>query len=284
MNSGIYPPDGPQTTAQVLDSGFSIFKISLVRCLLFGALAMIAGQLPNIYSLLGGKAPAGFFSRDPITLALAVAGSVLTVYLSGLILIRQRDIAKGRRESTRVELAQGLRRLPALLGVALISLVALGIVPAAGKLLASSSLPETAFIAVLVLISVLGGAVLWLIPGFAMAIAISVLGDAGPVASLRQGLSLALGSWWRTMLTFVVWAILAVVFNLVVVVLILMALPLLGATDIATLSAATPVVLVALRAVVVPFLVAIILAVYGDLLVRKQGVDLQRRVAGMAQA
>jgi len=133
-------------------------------------------------------------------------------------------------------------------------------------------------------LSVVGGAVLWLIPGFSMAVAIAVLGDAGPIVSLRQGLSLALGSWWRTMLTFVVWAILLVVFNLVVVVLILMALPLLGATDIATLSAATPVVLVALRAVGMPFMVAILLAVYGDLLVRKQGVDLQRRVAGMVQA
>src|SRR5688572_21123353 len=51
----LYPPDGPQTIGQVLDAGFRIFKVSLVRCLLFGALAMIAGQLPNIYSLATGK-------------------------------------------------------------------------------------------------------------------------------------------------------------------------------------------------------------------------------------
>jgi len=42
----LYPPEGPQTVAQVLDSGFRVFKASLVRCLLFGAIAMIAGQLP----------------------------------------------------------------------------------------------------------------------------------------------------------------------------------------------------------------------------------------------
>jgi hypothetical protein len=284
MISGVYPPDGPQTIGQVLDSGFRIFRISLVRCLLFGALAMIAGQLPNIYSLLAGKVPAVFSSRDPITLALALAGSVITIYLSAVMLIRQREIAKGRRESTRVELAQGLRRLPALLAVALVSVALLTIVPGAGILLAGSSLPEPLYIAALVGISVLGGAVLWLVPGLAMAVAIAVLGDAGPLVSLRQGLSLAAGNWWRTMLTFVVWAILLAVFNLVVVVLILMALPLLGATDIATLSAGTPVVLVALRAVGMPFMVAILLAVYGDLLVRKQGVDLQRRVGGMVQA
>jgi len=280
----MYPPDGPQSIGQVLDSGFRIFRNSLVRCLLFGALAMIAGQLPNIYSLLAGKTPAVIYSRDPITLALAVIGSVLTVYLSGVMLIRQREIAKGRRESTRVELAQGLRRLPSLLGVALVSVVTLGLVPGAAFLLAGSSLPEPLYVSALVGVSVLGGAVLWLVPGLSMAVAIAVLGEAGPLVSLRQGISLATGNWWRTMLTFVVWAILLAVFNLVVVVLILMALPLLGATDIATLSAGTPVVLVALRAVGLPFMVAILLAVYGDLLVRKQGVDLQRRVASMVQA
>jgi hypothetical protein len=284
MNSGVYPPEGPQTIGQVLDSGFRIFKVSLVRCLLFGALAMIAGQLPNIYSLMVGKTPAVFSTRDPITLALAVAGSVLTIYLSGVMLIRQREIAKGHRESTRVELARGLRRLPALLVVALISLLAVALVPGAGMLLAGSSLPEPLYIAALAVLSVSGGAVLWLIPGFAMAVAIAVLGEAGPIASLRQGVALATGSWWRTMLTFVVWGILLAVFNLIVVVLILMTLPILGATDIATLSAGTPVVLVALRAVGLPFMVAILLAVYADLLVRKQGVDLQRRVAGMVQA
>jgi hypothetical protein len=190
----------------------------------------------------------------------------------------------GRRGSSRVELAQGLRRLPALLGVSLASIVALAIVPVSGILLAAASLSEPVYIAALVAVSVLGGVVLWLIPGLAMAVSIAVLGDAGPIVSLRQGLALAAGSWWRTMITFAVWAILLSVFNLVVVVLMLMALPLLGATDIATLSAGTPVVLVALRAVGMPFMVAILLAVHGDLLVRKQGVDLQRRVAGMVQA
>src|SRR5262249_50863777 len=135
MIPGVYPPDGPQTLGQVLDSGFRIFKVSLVRCLLFGALAMIAGQLPNIYSLLTGKVPAVFASRDPITFALALAGSVITIYLSAVMLIRQREIVEGRRQSTRFELALGIRRLPALLGVALVSVVALSIVPGASILL-----------------------------------------------------------------------------------------------------------------------------------------------------
>ncbi len=86
------------------------------------------------------------------------------------------------------------------------------------------------------------------------------------------------------MLTYPVWGVLLVVFNFVAVIVIVMALPLIGATDVATVTAGTPVVFVALRAMGLPFLVAIMLAVHGELQVRKQGVDLERRLAGVAQA
>jgi hypothetical protein len=122
------------------------------------------------------------------------------------------------------------------------------------------------------------------LPGLAVAIAVAVLTESGFVASLREGISLVYGSWWRTMVTFVVWAVLLAVFNFVAVIIIVMTLPLIGATDVATVTAATPVVFVALRAIGLPFLVAIVLAVYGELQVRKRGVDLERRVAGVAQA
>ncbi len=55
LSNSLCPPDGPQSIGQVLDAGFRIFKVSLVRCLLFGAIAMIAGQLPNISSLAVGQ-------------------------------------------------------------------------------------------------------------------------------------------------------------------------------------------------------------------------------------
>jgi hypothetical protein len=276
-------PDGPQSIGQVLDTGFRVFKVSLVRCLPFGAMAMIAGQLPNIYSLATGELVGVYLSANPVTLVLAFLGSVLTVYLSAVMLIRQREIAQGRRQPTRVELAQGLRRLPVLLGVVAISVVVLAVVPAG--LWATGTLISTAIrTPLMAILGLIGVVALWLLPGLAMAIVVAVLSGSGVLASLRKGIKLVIGSWWRTMITFAVWGVLLVVFNFVVVVLILMALPLIGATDIVTLTAGTPVVLVALRAVGLPFLVAILLAVHGELQARKQGVDLQRRVAGVAQA
>jgi hypothetical protein len=283
MPNVLFPPDGPQNVSQVLDAGFRIFKISLVRCLLFGAVAMITGQLPNIYSLARGEAFGGYLRGDPLTMVFAALGSVIAVYFSAVILIRQREMAQGRRRQIRVELVEGLRRMPALLGVAVVSVALLAVVPA---LLLVSDLKQVSpamHLPLTIVSAVLAVPVAWLLPGLSMALVVAVLTPNGALASLKQGIWLAYRSWWRTMLTFIVWGILFVVLNLAIVLLVL-SLQVFGASDVITLSAVTSVVFVALRAIGLPFLVAILLAVYGELMVRKQGVDLERRVASVAQA
>lgn len=284
MPNVLFPPDGPQSVSQVLDTGFRIFKVSLVRCLLFGAVAMIAGQLPNIYSLARGEPFGGYLRGDPITIGLAVLGSVIAVYFSAVILIRQREVAQGGRRRIRVELAEGLGRMPALIGVTLVSVALLAVVPA---LLLAADLKQvspSAHLPLVIASAVFAVPIGWLLPGLSMAVVVAALTGNGTFASLKQGIRLAYRSWWRTMLTFVVWAILLVVLNLVAVIMLMLSLQVFGASDVITLSAATPVVFVALRAVGLPFLVAILLAVYGELIVRKRGVDLERRVASVAQA
>jgi hypothetical protein len=284
MPNVLFPPDGPQSVSQVLDAGFRIFKASLVRCLLFGAVAMIAGQLPNIYSLARGEPFGGYLRGDPITIALAVLGSVIAVYFSAVILIRQREVAQGSRRRIREELAEGLRRTPALLGVTVVSVAVLAVVPVLLLMSDLKQVSPAAHLPLTIVAAVLALPILWLLPGLSMAVVVAVLTRNGTLASLKQGIWLAYRSWWRTMLTFVVWAILLVVLNLVAVVLLMLSLQVFGASDVITLSAATPVVFVALRAIGLPFLVAILLAVYGELMVRRQGIDLERRVASVAQA
>jgi hypothetical protein len=283
--NALYPPDGPQSVGQVLDAGFRVFKVSLVRCLLFGAVAMIAGQLPNIYSLAAGRPFDAFLHGDLVSIALSLVGGIATVYLSAVMLLRQREIAQGRRQSTRVELGHALRRMPSVLGVVGIALVVIALVPVAllllnraGWISAANQLPLGIGLAVV------GLPILWLLPGLVISVAAAVLTESGPISALRQGVGLVTGSWWRTLVTFAVWMVLIAVFNFVAVIIIVMALPLIGATDVATVTAGTPVVFVALRAIGLPFLVAIVLTVYGELQVRRQGVDLERRVTGTAQA
>jgi hypothetical protein len=281
----LFPPDGPQSLGQVLDAGFRVFKASLVRCLIFGAMAMISGQLPNIYSLATGQPADSYMRGEPVALMLAIIGSIGTVYFSAVMLLRQREVAQGRRQSTRVELAHALRRMPVLLGVAFVTLVLIAIIPLTLFLLNQAGWISPANQLLLGIgLSIVGLPIVWLLPGLTVAVPVAVLTENGLVATLRQGISLVIGSWWRTMVTFAVWAVLLAVFNFVAVIMIVMALPLIGATDVATVTAGTPVVFVALRAIGLPFLVAILLAVYGDLQVRKHGVDLERRIAGVAQA
>jgi hypothetical protein len=284
MPNVLFPPDGPQTVSEVLDSGFRIFKISLLRCLLFGAVAMIAGQLPNIYSLARGQPFGGYLRGDPLTILLAVIGSLVAVYFSAVILIRQREAAQGSRRAIRAELAEGLRRMPTLIGVTWLSLLLLALAPATFLLSGAERFAPSVRLAFTVASAVLAVPVLWLLPGLAMAVVVAALTPNGVFASLKRGIWLAYRGWWRTMLTFVVWAVLLIVLNLVAVILLMLSLQVFGASDVITLSATTPVVFVALRAIGLPFLVAILLAVYGERMVRKQGVDLERRVAGVAQA
>jgi hypothetical protein len=284
MPNVLFPPDGPQTVSQVLDSGFRIFKVSLVRCLLFAAIAMIAGQLPNIYSLARGQPFGGYLRGDPVTIVLAIVGSVIAVYFSAVMLIRQREAAQGGRRAIRAELAEGLRRMPTLIGVTLLSLLMIAVPPVLFLLSGAERFTPPVSLAFTIAAALLAAPVLWLLPGLAMAVVVAALTPNGLLTSLKQGLWLAKRSWWRTMLTFVVWAVLLVVLNLVAVILLMLSLQVFGASDVITLSAAAPVAFVALRAIGLPFLVAILLAVYGELMVRKQGVDLERRLAGVAQA
>ena len=185
MPNVLFPPDGPQSVSQVLDTGFRIFKISLVRCLLFGAVAMIAGQLPNIYSLARGEPFGGYLRGDPITIALAALGSVVAVYFSAVILIRQREVAQGSgdRRRIRAELAEGLQRMPALIGVTVVSVALLAIVPVLLLVSELKQMSPGAHLPLEIAAAVLAVPIVWLLPGLAMAVAVAALTRDGPIAS-----------------------------------------------------------------------------------------------------
>jgi hypothetical protein len=275
MTNVIFPPPGPQTLSEVLDSGWRIFNVSLLRCLPFAAIAMIAGQLPDIYSLARGQAFGVSWRGDPLTVLLATLGGVIAVYFSAVILLRQRELAQGGRPAStlRVELAQGLRRMPTLVGVTVLSLLLVA-APAAVLLLSRvAGFPPSLHRAVTIGAALLAVPALWLLPGLVMSGVVAVFTSHGVLGSLRQGIGLVRRSWWRTMLTFVLWAVLLVVLNLAAVVLLMLVLPAFGAADAGTLAAVTPVVFGALRAIGLPFLAAILLAVYGERMAHRHGLD-----------
>ena len=113
MAQTLYPPAGPQSVGQVLDSGFRIFRISLVACLLYGALSMIAGQLPNIYFIATGRPLTSFGNGDPVWIALYFVGMLASFVFWGAVLLRQWGLAIGERMSSGAAFRQSTRKLPA---------------------------------------------------------------------------------------------------------------------------------------------------------------------------
>ncbi len=280
----LYPPAGPQSIGQVLDSAFRIFRVSLVRCLLFGALAMIAGQLPNLYLIARGKPLRSFGSGDPVWFVLYFAGVILTLWMFSVLLLRQRNIAVGSPQSTSVEVSVVARRLPAILGVTLLTACILGIGPGilAGIYFAMDPGPAAYGVVALGVIILLVP-ITYLMTPLTFVTPSVILDGKGALATIGYSLRLIRGNWWRTSTIFTVALIVIFIFYSVATVIVGLVLSLVGAAGIAAVSAAAMAVLyVILGAMGMPFFSAVIVATFGELKVRKEGIDLEQRVAGIA--
>src|SRR5450756_696692 len=127
MSSVLYPPSRPQSIGEVLDSAFRIFRATLLRCLPYGVLAMIAGQLPNIYDIVTRRPLHQFGGGDPVWWVLYGLGAFLAIAFVNVILLRQGAMASGRRSVTGAVLRAGLRRAPAAAAVFLLLLSAVAL-------------------------------------------------------------------------------------------------------------------------------------------------------------
>jgi hypothetical protein len=287
MAQTLYPPAGPQSVGRVLDSGFRIFRISLVSCLLYGALSMIAGQLPNIYLIATGKPLVSFGNGDPAWIALYIVGTLITLVFWGAMLFRQRGIAVGNRMAGRAELWGAIRKLPASVGVMLIMIVFLVFTGAVVALIVTMlGIPfvPASFLAIFAIALIISIPVVYFSTPLVVAGVSLLLEDTGPWRSFRYSLRLIRGSWWRTTAVLTIAVIVMMVYYGVILMIVGMMAPLLGATDFTTVSALGGVIGVVLGSIGMPFLSATMLAIYGDLKVRREGVDLEQRVASIASA
>lgn len=261
---------------EILDSAFRIFRATVVRCLPFGALALIAGQLPNMYYLgTGGVQAMGAAAYKPLWWVLYVLGYAISLVMWSVILLRQYAVATGQPDATaRAAFATVIARTPALLLLWFLIVAAVAV----------CLLPARAFHPPLEY----GVLLLLLIPATYVTIAVScawaalLLTGRGALASFLYSWRLTAGNFWRLSLIYTV----AVVLILVLYVLAGMiagfvSLPL-AHGDVAVITAATTVVVVILGAIGTPFYSALALAVYGDLAVRKEGTDLAQRISAPA--
>src|SRR5690349_7596687 len=202
----LYPPAGPQSIGQALDSGFRIFQISLVKCLLYGAVSMIAGQLPNIYFIAIGRPLRPFGGGDPLWIALYLIGAVLTLVMFAALLFRQHGIAAGQRLGTRLELSMAVRKLPAYLALIVLSVLLMLIGPlllgiVAGVFGAFGS-QNYALLVLFGLIAALP--FVYVATPLAFGPPALLLDEKGPIRAIDYVLRLTRGNWWRVTAIFTV--------------------------------------------------------------------------------
>jgi hypothetical protein len=273
----LYPPTRPLPISKVLDSSFTMFKVSFVRCLAFGPLWIIVGQLPNIYHLAIGRPRQSFGGNDPVWWGLYVLGAVGSIVVSAALILHQRDIVSGVPTKAVAKLLESLRRLPVLLGFVLLSL-AVALVPVALAYFSmrsgvSSPSLGTALVGLIIVIFLSYLSVLLTIAWTAL-----LIDRLSPIAALRYAYRIVSGNWWRT------FAVMLVAFVVMIyIVVATVVIPLVGSMELAIVAAVTELMIVALSALIAPYFGATMLALYGDLKARREGTDLEARISAAAQ-
>lgn len=273
MSSALYPPVRPLAIAEVLDLAVQLFKATAVRCIPYGICAVTFEQLPNIYDLGSRSVRQPFGGGRPIWLALFLAGTLFALVAWSAMLLRQRAIIEHTSTTFKSELIATVQRLP------FFALVTLFFLAAAGTPVA-------------LLLVVPAGYRPWLrIPLFISAAYLAVLFSCawpavmllgqGPFSALRQSARLVWRNWWRVFAIYGAGATAVLVLAILLGFLIALVVPALVA-DIPVMMAVFTVLANGMMAVVAPFVASLLLAVFGDLRVRKEGIDLEQRIAALA--
>jgi hypothetical protein len=254
---------------EVLDLAFQIFKVTLIRALPYGIGAVIAQQISSLYRVAPVHA---VFGNPVIGGALFVGGALLALLAWASMLLCQAAIVEHRPSSAKAELAAAFRRMVAFVPATLLFLVVvagdfglLWVLPPAYR--------DTARIPLL-LVS------LYLAVLFSCTWPAVLFGGLGSVAALRQSVRLVWGNWWRATLVYSVSVVIVLVIAILLGALIASLVSWLGVGVPVMTSVVYAEVANALGAIMAPFAGALLLAVYGDLRVRREGTDLQQRIVG----
>jgi hypothetical protein len=273
MSSAFYPPTRPLAIGEVLDLAIQIFKATAIRGIPYGICAVTFEQLPNIYDLGSGAVRQPYGGNQPLWLALFFVGTVLALIAWSALLLQQRAIIERKSSAVGRQLTEALRRLP-VFGLATLLFFVVAGADFAALLLVPGQYHSGVRALLIVLSAYLAVALSCTWPAVLFV-------DQGPVDALRHSMRLVWGNWWRVSAIYAVGAAAVMVLAILVAILIALVVPALVA-DIPVMMAVYRVLANAMVAVVAPFVGALVLAVFGDLRVRKEGIDLQQRIAGLA--
>ena len=271
----------PLAFGEVLDTSFNLFKRNFKSAVVVSAVIMIpltllgaaasAGLAPTNLAALEDpnvtpeellSVMGGFFGALGVGALLQLLGSVLVQAATTRI---YSENYRGIKVQPGDALRFGLTRLPAMIGLTLLSSI--------GTLVGT-------------LFCIIPGVWLWAAWGLSPAALISE--GAGPVRSLGRSFQLVKGAWWR------VFGMLFVTTILVAIITSIVTSPLQIAVTFGSGFASSPEAVFSsgylaantlisglATAITLPFTAAVVVALYFDQRVRKEGYDLERLIADL---
>ncbi|MGH8262609.1 MAG: hypothetical protein ACRET4_03945 [Steroidobacteraceae bacterium] len=259
-------PRRPGSIGQVLDAAVMLFKASFKAVLPFSIVAAVLALAPIIVQLLGVSANrveptvANLEqSRSPLYWGVVGISICVSLINYAALMVRAESIARGAKVTNGAALAIARRRSFILLLVVVCFLIVLAL-----------------------------GLILLVIPGLILLISMSMYSmaivlDGKGIESLGYSHSLVWGNWWRTSALLTVGGIVVYVMFLMVdlvVVLVAQVLALDPVTQFMILFLSNAFVTL----LTTPFLNALMLEIYRDLKLRKEGGDLDERLTALGPA
>ena len=262
----------PRSIGQVLDAAAQLFKAAFVPLLPFSVVAGLVQMLPAAFFLFAAPGPGSEATqaaqaaqmlnivRSPFYWGGMVVLMLVNLIVYGAAIVRAESVAQTASMSAGQALDVGVRKCL----IALVSSICFGLAVAVGL-------------------------VLLIVPGLILLVSLIfgvtgiMLDDKGIISSLNYSHKLVWGNWWRT-------ATLLTVGVIIVYVLFLIAALALGFTAGFLSSDRTVLMLVQFVSsgvatfVVTPFFIALMLEIYRDLKLRKEGGDLAGRLSSLQPA
>lgn len=258
-------------TGEVLDAAFRLFRASLLRCLPYSGCAVLALEVPTLYSTFrvggfdvsldwivqGGET--GVFTDRNLVFLISL---LLVVLLFGALTLRLDAVSKGVKPRVRREIAVALWRWPsavfATIGALGFPMLLFVLGPAF-----SNVLPREALI-------VLAPFLLWPAALFAVALPAFWCDGLGPFEAVAQSVRVSRRRSWRMVGAILATACIVMVFYVLAAIVIAMMSPILGRADLFLIATVRSVMTLVVGALGVPFVLAMLLVAYEDLKLREQ--------------
>jgi hypothetical protein len=263
-------PTQPQGIGGVLDTTFLLYKSSLGALWPVCLLMSVVASPPSIYMMMNGGAavtPAGAGQMlaamsNPVYWLIYIASIVAMMWVIGALYLKQYAIGTDQEMSIGSALQASVGRIvPLFLMVILYS------------------------------IAMIVGFVLLIVPGvillvsLILATGLVMFEGKGPVDSLTGSHKLVWGNWWRTFVILSIGGILVLVIYFALGLVVALMIPFIGLTDVLMYTlVSTLLVGVVMNVLVTPFFSAMLIALYWDLKLRKEGGDLAARVGALNAA